>query len=147
MSVVGKIVAPSLLLGFSVLGIYRQRGLLEQSRTPAFVKGSVSLAVCAVLHLVVVRRCALGGSPSSLHGSLALMYPAIVAASVALTYVLYSDIPPSVVLELLKGGSRLGASGNQPVYQYRLNDVVDRVREIVRDRVKQPSPDDDFRER
>ena len=65
----------------------------------------------------------------------------------ALTYMLYSDIPPSVVLELLKGGSRLGASGNQPVYQYRLNDVVDRVREIVNDRMKQPSPDDDYRER
>lgn len=141
MSVVGKIVAPSLLVGFSVLGIYRQRWLLEQSRTPAFVKGSVSLAVCAVLHLVVVRRCAMGGSPSNLHGSLALMYPAITGASVALTYMLYSDIPPSVMVELLKEGSRLGASGNQPVYQYRLNDVIDRVRKIVHDRMKQPTPD------
>lgn len=146
MSVVGKIVAPSLVVGLSVLGIYQQRGLLEQSRTPAFVKGSVSLAVCAVLHLIVVWRCALGGSPSNLHGSMALVYPATMAVLVALTYVLYNDIPPSMALELLKGGSRLGASGNQPVYQYRLQDVVDRVREIVHDRMKQPSPDDDFRE-
>lgn len=147
MSVVGKIVAPSVLFGLSVLGIYRQRKLFEQSRTPAFIKGSALLAVCAVLHLVVVRRCALGGSPSNLHGSLALMYPPIMAALVAVTYMLYSDIPPGVVLELLKGGSRLGASGNQPVYQYRLNDVIDRVREIVSDRMKHPTADDDYRER
>lgn len=147
MSTVGKIVAPSLVVGFSVLGMYQQRGLFEQSRTPAFIKGSVSLTVCAVLHVVVVRRCALGGSPSNLHGSLALMYPLIMVALVAATYMLYSDMPPTVVLQLLKGGSRLGASGNHPVYQYRLNDVIDRVREIVDHRMKQPSPKDDFRQR
>lgn len=145
MSLVGKIVAPCLIVGSSAMALFQQRESLSHSSKQALAKGSVSLTACILLQLVVVRRCAVGGRPSNLQGLLALLYPLLLVASVSLTFMLYRDIPPGVVFAFFAGPSRLGASGNQPVYQYRLNDVIDRVREIVGDRVNQGA--DDSRER
>lgn len=85
------------------------------------------------MQVAVIRRCAMGGRPSNLQGVLALIYPLLLVVSMSLTFMLYRDVPPSVV-------------GNQPVYQYRLNDVIDRVRGIVVDRMNH-GPAEDFRER
>lgn len=145
MSLVAKAVAPAVIGISSVVSVYHQRNLLSDSRKKAFVKGTFSLAACAALQLAVIRRSALGGRPSNIQGFLTLLYPILLPASMVLTFILYKELPLSVVLAFFGGTSRLGASGNQPVYQYRLNDVVDRVREIVADRINQSS--DDFRER
>lgn len=146
MSLVAKVVAPAVIGISSVLSVYQQRGLLSNSRKMAFVKGTCSLAACVALQLAVIHRSALGGRPSNVQGLLALLYPILLPVSMVLTFILYHELPLSVVLAFFGGTSRLGASGNnQPVYQYRLNDVIDRVREIVGDRINQSS--DDFRER
>lgn len=145
MSLVAKVIAPAVIAIPSVFSVYQQRGLLSDSRKMAFVKGTFSLATCVALQLAVTRRCAMGGRPSNLKGLLGLLYPLLLTVSMVLTFMLYQNIPPSMLFTFFTGASRLGASGNQPVYQYRLNDVIDRVREIVGDRINQSS--DDFRER
>jgi len=145
MSAIAKVVAP-LVVGIpSVLTVYQQRGLLSNSRKMTFVKGTLSLTAGVALQLAVIRRSAMGGKPSNLKGLLALLYPVLLILSMVITFMLYSDLPPNMLLAFFTGTSRLGASGNQPVYQYRLNDVVDRVREIVGNRINQTS--DDFKER
>lgn len=145
MSLVAKVIAPAVIGIPSVVSIYQQRGLLSNSKKQAFVKGTLSLAACVALQLAVARRCAMGGKPSNVKGLVGLLYPLLLTVSVVLTFMLYQSIPPTTLFAFLTGTSRLGASGNQPVYQYRLNDVIDRVREIVGDRINQSS--DDFRER
>lgn len=145
MSLVAKVVAPAVIGISSVLSVYQQRGLISDSRKKAFVKGTFSLAACVALQLAVIRRSALGGRPSNVQGMLALLYPILLPVSMVLTFILYNELPLSVVLAFFGNTSRLGASGNQPVYQYRLNDVIDRVREIVGDRINQSS--NDLRER
>lgn len=144
MSLVGKIVAPSLIVGMSAVALFQQRESLSNSSKQALVKGSVSLTACILLQVAVIRRSAMGGRPSNIHGVLALLYPLLFVVSMSLTFMLYRDVPPSVAFAFFAGPSRLGASGNQPVYQYRLTDVIDRVRGIVADRMKTSS--DDFRE-
>lgn len=145
MSLVGNTIAPAVLIGSSAIGLYQQRGLLRHSRAKAFLKGSASLAACVVLQLAFIRRCAMGGKSSNLKGVLSMIYPPVLLSLMVVTFMLFRDIPPSMLLYIMSGPSRLGASGNHPVYQYRLNDVIDRVREIVGDRVNQGA--DDFRER
>ena len=145
MSLVANVIAPAVIGIPSVVGIYQQRGLLSNSKKQAFVKGTLSLSACVALQIAVIRRCAMGGKPSNLKGLFGLIYPLLLAMSMVLTFMLYQSIPPTMLFEFFSGTSRLGASGNQPVYQYRLNDVIDRVREIVGDRINQSS--DDFRER
>lgn len=145
MSLVANIIAPAVIGIPSVVSIYQQRGLLSNSKKKAFVKGTLSLTACVALQLAVTRRCAMGGKPSNLKGLLGLLYPLLLMVSMVLTFMVYNDLPPSMLLAFFAGSSRLGASGNQPVYQYRLNDVIDRVREIVGDRINQSS--DDLRER
>lgn len=145
MSLVTKVIAPAVIGIPSVVSIYQQRGLLSNSKKQAFVKGTLSLTACVALQLAVTKRCAMGGKPSNLKGLLGLFYPLLLTVSMVLTFMMYQSIPPTMLFAFLTGPSRLGASGNQPVYQYRLNDVIDRVREIVGDRINQSS--DDFRER
>lgn len=145
MSFVGKAFAPALLVGSSAFGLYQQREALRQTGSQAIVKGSVSLTLCVAMQLVFINRYAMGGKPSNLKGLFALIYHLLLPASMVLTFMLYREIPPSMLLTLARGSSRLGASWNHPVYQYRLNDVIDRVRDIVGDRINHSS--DDFRER
>ena len=150
MSLVGKAFAPALLIGSSAFSLYQHREALLQTRATTLVKGSVSLAMCIAMQLALINRCAMGGKPSNLKGLFAIAYHLLLPMSAVLTYMLFREIPLHTLVVLAKGflrqdGSRLGASGNQPVYQYRLNDVIDRVRDIVGDRINNSS--DDFRER
>ncbi len=145
MSLIGKYVAPALICGSSAIVMFQHRELLRSSRKMDFAKGSLSLTVGVVLQVMIIRRSAMGGNPSNVQGLLAFMYPLLLLASHAYSFMLYNSIPPQAVLLFLTGPSRLGASGNHPVYQYRLNDVIDRVRSIVGDRIQKTS--DDVRER
>lgn len=148
MSLVANAIAPAFFVGGSAAGIYSQsQSYLESYGPAAFAKGCALLVASVALQLMFVRRCALGGKPSNLSGVLSMVYPLVLAGSVVTSYLLFHDISPQIALTFLPlgGPSRLGASGNQPVYQYRLSDVVDRLRHIVRDRVVR-APGDDFRE-
>ncbi|CAM9104526.1 unnamed protein product [Ectocarpus sp. 12 AP-2014] len=132
MSVVAKYVAPALIVVPSLGTLYSSRPSV--SGTSAFAKGSVALAVSVALQLLFVRRCALGGKPSNLKGLFALIYPAFVTMSLTLTLILFKTGG---------GPARLGVGANSLVNQYRLSDVIDRVRNIVGERTSS----DDFRER
>lgn len=146
MSLVGKFIAPVLLVGSSGVGLHKSRPTLARFGNTAFAKGSLALTVSIALQLVFINRCAMGGRPSNLKGLLSMIYPAALALSMVLTFMLFNNIPPVTVWQtLMSAPSRLGASGNHPVYQYRLNDVIDRVREIVGDRISETT--DDLRER
>lgn len=143
MSLVGKYVAPGLIGVSSLVAMYKQ---FQVSRTSDFVKGSLSLAVGVALQVAVIHRSAVGGKPSNLRGVLAFLYPLLLLLSHVYSAMLYNNVPPRMLLSFLTGPSRLGASGNNhPVYQYRLSDVLDRVRDIVGDRIQ--SSADDTRER
>ncbi|CAM9099749.1 unnamed protein product [Sphacelaria rigidula] len=138
MSVVAKYVAPSFLLTPSGITLYQSRP--PATGSVAFAKGSAALAASVVLQLLVIRRCAMRGKPSNMQGLFVLVYPVLLLSSMALSFMLYNNIPPQMLLLFLSGGGgprRLGAFGNQPIHQYRLSDVVDRVREIVGDRMNQ----------
>ncbi|CAM9092876.1 unnamed protein product [Ectocarpus sp. 12 AP-2014] len=146
MSLVAKFVAPVLLVGSAGVGMHKSRPALAQFGNTAFAKGSVALTASIALQLVFIKRCAMGGRPSNAKGLMALIYPAALALSVAVSFMLFHNLPPMTVWHtLMNAPSRLGASGNHPVHQYRLNDVIDRVREIVGDRLQETS--DDLRER
>jgi len=142
MSIVSKYVTPAVVGIPAAVTLFRSRPPGTDLAT--FVKGSVALSASVVLQLFVVRRSAMGGKPSNVHGVVALFYPLILVLLLLMTFMLYNKLPPALLLQFLIGGGgprRLGASGNHPVYQYRLNDVIDRVREIVGDRMKSGSGD------
>jgi hypothetical protein len=142
MSVIAKYVAPAFLLIPSGITFYQSRP--PATGSVAFAKGSAVLAASVILQLLVIRRCAMGGKPSNMQGLIALVYPVLLLSSMAMSFMLYNNFPPQMLFLFLSGGGgprRLGASGNQPIYQYRLSDVVDRVREIVGDRMNHGSGD------
>lgn len=142
MSLVAKFIAPVLLVGSSGVGLHRSRPTLARFGKMAFAKGSVALTVSIALQLMFINRCAMGGRPSNVKGLFSMIYPVALALSVALSFMFFNNIPPMTVWQaLMNAPSRLGASGNHPVYQYRLNDVIDRVREVVGDRFKETSAD------
>lgn len=132
MSVVANYVAPALLGIPSLVTLYQSRPSLTGSS--AFVKGSMALASSLALQLYFIRRCALGGRPSNVQGVFAMIYPPLVVLAMATSWFLY---------QIGRTSSKLGVSGSHPVYQYRLVDVIDRVRNIVGERTSS----DDFRER
>lgn len=128
MSLVANTFAPVFLIGLSGISLFR----FESGAT---LKVAGCMAINVALQLLFVRRFALGGSPSNAHGIFALLYPLFLAMSVALMLVASAGTQTSM----------LGASQKKHVYQYRLNDVIDRVRDIVGDRISRSS--DDHRER
>lgn len=132
MSVVAKYVAPAVIGVSSLVTLYQSRPTV--TGTSAFVKGSAALASSVALQLYFIRRCALGGKPSNTQGVFAMIYPPLVLSLMAVSWILYTAG---------RSRSRLGVSESHPVYQYRLNDVIDRVRNIVGERTSS----DDFRER
>ncbi|CAM9102662.1 unnamed protein product [Ectocarpus sp. 8 AP-2014] len=132
MSVVANYVAPPLLIVPSLLILYQSRPSI--AGTSAFSKGSLALTASIALQILFIRRCAMGGKPSNKHGVFAMVYPMFVILSMILSL---------IVLKTGGGPSRLGVAVGSPVYQYRISDVVDRVRKIVGER----TASDDFRER
>ena len=132
MSVVANYVAPPLLIVPSLLVLYQSRPSI--TGTSAFAKGSLALATSIALQILFIRRCAVGGRPSNLQGVFAMIYPVFVVLSMMLSLILFKTGG---------GPSRLGVAVGSPVYQYRISDVVDRVRKIVGER----TTSDDFRER
>lgn len=132
MSVVANYVAPALLIVSSLSTLYVSRPTV--TGTSAFAKGSLALTVSVALQLLFIRRCALGGKPSNLQGVFAMVHPVLVVLSMVLSFILF---------QTGGGPSRLGVAVGSPVYQYRISDVVDRVRHIVGER----TTSDDFRER
>ncbi|CAN0248340.1 unnamed protein product [Ectocarpus sp. 6 AP-2014] len=132
MSVVANYVAPPLLIVPSLLVLYQSRPSI--AGTSAFLKGSLALTASIALQIRFIRRCALGGRASNLQGVFAMVYPVFVVLSMMLSLIL---------LKTGGGPSKLGVAVGSPVYQYRISDVVDRVRKIVGER----TTSDDFRER
>ena len=132
MSVVAKYVAPAVIGVPSLITLYQSRPTV--TGTSAFLKGSATLALSVALQLYFIRRCALGGKPSNSQGVFAMIYPPLVIGAMALSFLFF---------QIGRTSSRLGVSGSHPVYQYRLVDVIDRVRHIVGERTSS----DDFRER
>lgn len=76
----------------------------------------------------------MGGRPSNLKGVCAILYPVLVVLSMMLTVILFKTGG---------GSSQLGVAVGSPVYQYKISDVIDRVRKMVGERTSS----DDFRER
>ncbi|CAM9206429.1 unnamed protein product [Pylaiella littoralis] len=133
MSVVSKAITPIFLIGFSGVALF-----VSGVKPGPTMAGAGCVAVNVALQLMFVRRFALGGK-------LALLYPLLLALSAVPLLVLCAGAKGA---EGARGANGLGASRQKPkkpVYQYRLNDVIDRVRDIVGDRIGR-SPDD-FRER
>lgn len=129
MSIVAKYVAPITLGVPALLTLYKSR-----NGSATFIKGATSLGVAVAVQIIFIRRCALGGKPSNMQGVFAMIYIPLVLVPMVLS---------AILLQIGNYGSRLGVSSNNPVYQYRLSDVIDRVREVVGERTS----GDDFIER
>ena len=120
MSVVAKYVAPITLGVPAVLTL-----LKTMNGSATFMKGATLLGVSVALQIMMIRRCALGGRPSNKQGVFAMFYIPLVLLPMVLS---------AILLQITSHESRLGVSSNNPVYQYRLSDVIDRVRAVVGER-------------
>lgn len=129
MSVVAKYVAPIALGVPALLTLIK-----KMNGSSSFIKGATLLGVSVGLQMILIRRCALGGKPSNMQGVFALFYIPLVVLPMVLS---------AILLQISSHGSQLGVSSTNPVYQYRLSDVIDRVRTAVGERTSE----DDYIER